>query len=116
MRHRTRQAAIRMGVLTSLATVAIAVPAAAHPHSAGPAHQGEGQEIANGQLHPKIFADATSCESYGTPNGGPLGPAWYGLETAHHGPDSGAEPGKGDGCYQLDSYPPGSDVNNPTIE
>jgi hypothetical protein len=41
------------------------------------------------------------------------GPAGYGLETAHHGPDAGT-PGKGDGCYAvLDDTPqdPPPDAN-----
>jgi hypothetical protein len=32
------------------------------------------------------------------------GPAGYGLETAHHGPDAG-RPGKGDGCYAVAGNP-----------
>lgn len=61
--------------------------------------------LANGQLHDPFNARGVTC-------GGD--PAAYGLESAHHGPDSGA-PGKADGCYQVDSIPPGSDDNNPAI-
>jgi len=44
-----------------------------------------------------------------------IGPAWYGLETAHHGADSGV-PGKGDGCYMADGSPAlGQDDQNPAI-
>lgn len=32
------------------------------------------------------------------------GPAGYGLETAHHGPDAG-KPGKSDGCYAVAGNP-----------
>lgn len=42
-------------------------------------------------------------------------PAWYGLESAHHGPDAG-EPGKGDECYMTsDGVAPEADVENPVI-
>jgi len=84
--------------------------AAAHPHRVGP----RDQVLANGQNHP-VFINGQSCESY--PAAGPwaVGPAWYGLETAHHGPDAG-DPGKADGCYQTTgSVPPGQDVENPVI-
>lgn len=112
--------------LTIVAAMAAALllpgtAAFAHPHTAGPTEQ----EIANGQLHP-AFQDpdgdgtADSCESYGLPGGGSFDPvenaAWYGLETAHHGPDQG-DPGQADGCYQLDDgvLSPGGDVENPAI-
>ena len=77
--------------------LAVAGPAAAHPHRASNAHDGAGQIIANGQNH----------------SGGPLppggvrcggDPAAYGLETAHHGPDAGT-PGKADGgCYTINTW------------
>ena len=75
----------------------LATPALAHPHQAEHAHQGAGQVIANGQNHPG-FDGALSCESFGGAGGVAYGPAWYGLETAHHGPDAG-DPGKDDGCF-----------------
>lgn len=78
----------------------------AHPHVAAPAHKGAGQVIANGQLHGTFSPSGEVC-------GGD--PAAYGLETAHHGPDSGT-PGSADGCYQVDSMPPGSDDENPAID
>lgn len=86
-------------LISAGSVVAMSAPAVAHPHSAQ-----NGQPIADGQLHPKFKADGTSCEEYGTPSGDPVGPAWYGLETAHHGPDQGA-PGKDDGCYQTETKP-----------
>lgn len=96
----------------------LASPAWAHEHRAEPAHGGEGQVLANGQNHP-AFQDndgdgkPESCESYPQPAN--FGPAWYGLETAHHGPDSG-DPGKGDGCYEADAPPGGPlDDQNPAI-
>src|SRR3990170_3191007 len=103
---------LRIVVLVSMLALAIAplagtaVPAAAHPHDAN------GQVIANGQNHPKFeilsgvdfdgdgVIEGLSCESFGAAAGGALGPAWYGLETAHHGADAG-DPGKADGCYRT---------------
>lgn len=81
-----------------------AAPALAHPHTiTTPNHV---QEIANGQNHGPFSPDGVSC-------GGD--PAAYGIETAHHGPDSGT-PGKADGCYQVDSMPPASDDQNLAID
>lgn len=91
-----------------------ATAASAHTHSIGK----NGQVIANGQNHYKFFeqADGTwlTCDTFDAfPN---QGPAWFGLETAHHGPDSG-DPGKGDGCYLADSSPVGeADDVNPAID
>jgi len=87
-------------------TVAIAATTAlaaagggfAHSHAAENAHQGAGQVLANGQNHP-AFVNGESCDTFTLLPG--YGPAWYGLETAHHGPDAG-DPGKGDGCYQIE--------------
>lgn len=88
-----------------------AAPAAAHPHVIG----SNGQVIANGQNHP-AFINGLSCVSYGPAGTIPIGPAWYGLESAHHGPDAG-DPGRGDGCYQTTgSVPPAQDVENPVIQ
>lgn len=86
--------------------VATALPALGHEHEAARAHRGEGQVLANGQNHPRFLADADgkfqSCEEFGDiPAQSPIGPAWYGLETAHHGPDAGT-PGKADGCYMIE--------------
>lgn len=92
-------------VVAGLSTVATAAPAQAHPHETSVAHQGDGQELANGAVHGSYSSTGLTC-------GGD--PAVYGLETAHHGPDSGT-PGKGDGCYQLDSMPASSDQANPVI-
>ena len=79
--------------------LAIAGPAAAHPHTA------RGQVVANGQTHGP-FVNGISC-------GGD--PAAYGLETAHHGPDAGTA-GKADGCYMTTGgVAPGLDVQNPSI-
>lgn len=115
---------VAVGLALTLALVlAGALPAAAHEHEAARAHRGEGQVLANGQNHPRFLTfDDTgrlrSCESYGDiPGQSPIGPAWYGLETAHHGPDAGTA-GKGDGCYMIEGglSPLNPDsVRNPAI-
>lgn len=89
-------------LVAGLGTLAAATAVSAHPHTVN------GQVIANGQNHGTPSSTGLMC-------GGD--PAAYGLETAHHGPDSGV-PGKadGDGCYQLDSMPPGSDVHNSAFD
>ena len=107
----------------------LAVPVFAHTHTAGPSANREGrfagqaQVLANGQLHPGFVYDAstgtaTSCGQTGDPAAGGMGtvgPAWYGLETAHHGPDIGT-PGKGDGCYtQISTNGKTPIVRNPAI-
>ena len=75
--------------------------------------------IANGQNHPAFVFDAAtgkfvSCMTNTLLPG--FGPAWYGLETAHRGPDS-LTPGKGDGCYAADASPLGEDDDvNPAID
>ena len=92
-------------LLAVAVALALAVPALAHAHIADPDGDGVGQVLANGQLHGPFNANGVTC-------GGD--PAAYGLESAHHGPDSGT-PGKADGCYQVDSMPPGTDDTNPAI-
>lgn len=99
--------------------VMLAGPAAAHVHTVND------QPIANGQHHP-IFTSigggqGTSCDTSPGPGGAEVGPAWYGLETAHHGPDTGT-PGQGDGCYQTEvrqlpsgAWVPANDTN-PAID
>lgn len=82
-----------------------AAPVAAHTHYASNGQGGDGQILANGQLHGP-FVSGVSC-------GGD--PAAYGLESAHHGPDAGT-PGKADGCYMTTgAVPPGQDVTSPAI-
>lgn len=78
--------------------------ASAHPHVVSVAHQGTGQVMGNGALH-GAFVNGVSCGS---------NPRAYGLETAHHGPDSGTQ-GNADGCYQIDGTVPGLDVTSPVI-
>jgi hypothetical protein len=74
----------------------------AHPHTI----ESNGQVIANGQNHPAfVDVDPTSgvmfvsCDEFTHLPG--YGPAWYGIETAHHGPDAG-DPGKDEGCYMIE--------------
>jgi hypothetical protein len=105
------------GALTTVLALG-AAPVAAHEHYAENGQNGEGQVLANGQNHPRPFQPIgggkyASCEA--TNAGVAYGPAWYGLETAHHGPDSG-EPGKRDRCYVADGNPAlGEDDQNPAI-
>jgi hypothetical protein len=84
--------------VAAIAPLGAASGAFAHAHAAENAHGGEGQVIANGQNHP-AFINGESCDTFTHLAG--YGPAWYGLETAHHGADAGT-PGKGDGCYQTE--------------
>lgn len=96
-KRRTVLALLSAGLLV----LSLAGSALAHPHKAGPTNQ----VIANGQNHGP-FINGESC-------GGD--PAAYGLESAHHGPDSGT-PGKADGCYMTTGgVAPGLDVSNPSI-
>lgn len=91
--------------LAGALVLAAAAPVAAHDHMVSVAHQGDGQVLADGQLHGP-FVSGVSC-------GGD--PAAYGLESAHHGPDAGT-PGKADGCYMTTGgVAPGLDVANPVI-
>jgi hypothetical protein len=95
-----------------------AAPASAHVHHTekNPNHD---QELASGQNHP-AFDPATGLSCWSGETGGPWedgapGPSWYGMETAHHGPEVGT-PGRGanDGCYQAASVPPAD--GNPAIK
>jgi len=99
--------AARISVITAAVAISLfgAVgTASAHEHVVSVAHQGDGQVMANGALHGP-FVNGVEC-------GGD--PAAYGLESAHHGPDSGT-PGNADGCYQIDGTVPSQDVANPVI-
>lgn len=108
--------AILLGIL-GLGLFLGATPAAAHVHKTekNPHHD---QELANGQNHPGfnvVDGLLVSCE--GTDEPEDIGPAGYGLETAHHGPDQGT-PGNADGCYAGFSSTGGSrpDDTNPGIK
>ena len=113
MHRRMRLPLATLGAASLLAVSAVAV--SAHSHTIG----SNGQVIANGQNHPAFVFDPVtgkfvSCDTNALLPG--YGPAWYGLETAHHGPDS-LDPGKGDGCYAADASPLGeADDVNPAID
>ncbi len=104
-------AAIVTALMLMAATASVA---SAHSHVIG----SNGQVIANGQNH-YVFvlqADGTflTCDTFTALAN--QGPAWYGLETAHHGPDSG-DAGRGDGCYAADASPLSeADDVNPAID
>ena len=99
-------------LMTALLAVLGAGTVAAHPHVATNAEHT--QVIANGQNHPAFSYDAatnlsTSCDTSATPGD----PAFYGLETAHHGPDAG-DPGKDEGCYAAEGRPPPPSSHDPS--
>lgn len=115
---RVGRMAVALGLVGGLLAAGVG-PVAAHSHFAENGQAGAGQVLANGQNHPRFLSNGdgtfSSCESYGPVPGGTIGNAWFGLETAHHGPDSG-DPGRGDGCYTADGSPgAGQDDQNPAI-
>ena len=102
-------------LMTAMLAFLGAGTAAAHPHEVtNPSHD---QVIANGQNHPGYVTDSeagviTSCEGVNEP--ADSGPAGYGLETAHHGPDAGTS-GNADGCYAVEDDAPPPPETNPAI-
>jgi hypothetical protein len=95
----------RIAAAAIVAAAIVAGPVAAHEHVAENSPQQ--QVLANGQNHPgfqSLGGDGLrlSCEGVLMPAN--AGPAGYGLETAHHGPDAG-DPGKDDGCYAVVGNP-----------
>ena len=106
---------MRRTLITLAAAGLLLIPAttaSAHPHVAeNAAHT---QVLANGQNHPSfapLNSDGLRLSCAGELEPADSGPAGYGLETAHHGPDAGA-PGKGDGCFAVEGNPTDS---NPAI-
>ncbi len=99
--------------VAALAALTLAGPAAGHPHIvSNPSHD---QVLANGQSHPgfqPINGDGLRLSCEGVLEPANAGPAGYGLETAHHGPDAGT-PGKADGCYATVGNPQDA---NPAID
>jgi hypothetical protein len=88
-----------------MAAAFVAGPVAAHVHVAEKTPQQ--QELARGQNHPgfqPIDEDGLRLSCAGALEPADAGPAGYGLETAHHGPDAG-DPGKADGCYAVAGNP-----------
>jgi hypothetical protein len=97
-----------------LAAVLTAGPAWAHPHVVTTGN-GDTVTLADGQNHPgfqPVNEDGLRLSCEGILEPADSGPAGYGLETAHHGPDAGT-PGKGDGCYATEGNPADS---NPAID
>jgi hypothetical protein len=108
MRHHLHITALVAGL-----TLAVPAAAAAHPHVVTGGNHA--QVIANGQNHPgfqPVNADGLRLSCEGVLEPANAGPAGYGLETAHHGPDAGS-PGKGDGCYAVVGDPAD---DNPAID
>ena len=102
-------------VLFLVVSFSLAGSASAHKHYVTTG-DGETVYIANGQNHWGFTdqGDGTTLSCEGIKPTANVGPAGYGLETAHHGPD--LEPGQGDGCYTTygDSVP--SEDVNPAID
>src|SRR5829696_2057603 len=115
MRHIILLATLAL-LMTAMLAILAAGTAAAHVHVASnPDHD---QALANGQNHPGFVYDSntnvsTMCEGVNEP--ADSGPAGYGLETAHHGPDAGTA-GKGDGCYAVEDDAPPPPDTNPAID
>lgn len=90
---------VRLRIAASAIALFAPAVALAHPHTI----ESNGQVIANGANHPAFVMDTDgnlmSCDDYTHLSG--YRPAWYGIETAHHGPDASGT-GKGDGCYQIE--------------
>lgn len=100
-------------VLAIVAVATLAAPVVGHPHIASNASHV--QVLANGQNHPgfqPVGPDGLRLSCEGVLEPANAGPAGYGLETAHHGPDAG-KPGKGDWCYAVMGNP---QDNNPAID
>ncbi len=99
--------------MAALAALTLTGSVAAHPHVvSNPSHD---QVLADGQSHPgfqPINADGLRLSCEGVLEPASAGPAGYGLETAHHGPDAGT-PGKADGCYATSGNP---QDENPAID
>jgi hypothetical protein len=103
----------RAAALAVLAVMTLAMPVAGHPHIvSNPSHD---QVLADGQNHPgfqPVDADGLRLSCEGVLEPANAGPAGYGLETAHHGPDAGKR-GKADGCYATVGDP---QDENPAID
>lgn len=108
-----RRARILATVFAAIAVMSLAGPVAGHPHVvSNPSHD---QVLANGHNHPgfaPIGADGLRLSCEGVLEPANAGPAGYGLETAHHGPDAGT-PGKADGCFATVGNP---QDDNPAID
>jgi hypothetical protein len=112
--HRPLRTRLALAVgMAALSVMNLAGPALGHPHIvANPDHN---QVMANGQNHPgfqPVNDDGLRLSCEGVLQPANAGPAGYGLETAHHGPDAGS-PGKSDGCYATVGDPRD---DNPAID
>lgn len=110
---RLRIRLILAAAMAALAALTLVGPVAGHPHVvSNPSHD---QVLADGQNHPgfqPINADGLRLSCEGVLEPANAGPAGYGLETAHHGPDAGT-PGRSDGCYATSGNP---QDENPAID
>jgi hypothetical protein len=110
---RTRARLPVAAALAALAALTLTGSVAAHSHVvSNPSHE---QVLADGQNHPgfqPINADGLRLSCEGVLEPANAGPAGYGLETAHHGPDAGT-PGRADGCYATVGNP---QDENPAID
>ena len=111
---RSAAAAVVFGLVLQVVSLSLAGSVSAHKHSVTTGND-EVVYIANEQNHPGFVdqGDGTisACEGVNEPPN--AGPAGYGLETAHHGPD--LDPGNGDGCYTTYGPAPPAD-DNPAID
>lgn len=109
----TNRTRILATVFALAAVCLVTTPAAGHPHVVTPSSHD--QAVAGGQNHPgfqPINDDGLRLSCAGTLEPPDAGPAGYGLETAHHGPDAGV-PGKADGCYAVVGDP---EDDNPALD
>ena len=95
----------KLVAVIALVALSAAGSAGAHPHVAENASHV--QLLADGQNHPgfqPVNEEGLRLSCAGVLDPADSGPAGYGLETAHHGPDAGT-PGKADGCYAVAGNP-----------
>lgn len=117
-----RRAALAAVATTALALALSTAGVAGHDHLVNKDTGRRETTLAHSQNHPVPFIEDDglwlSCTLEGWTLPGDFGPAWYGLETAHHGADSG-DPGKADSCYAADANPApfvDGDDQNPAID
>jgi hypothetical protein len=108
--HRDQLRWLAIAVLVCVVSLSLAGNVSAHKHSVT-TEDDEIVYIAHKQNHPGFVdqGDGTIASCEGIAESEDVGPAGYGLERAHHGPD--LEPGKGDGCYTTYGPAPPADTN-----
>lgn len=106
-----------LAIVAGTLGLSAAAPAFAHVHHVfqdNPNAADPGTTLANGQNHPGFSGTPggtiSSCEGVNEPPDS--GPAWYGLETAHHGPEEGTA-GRADGCYESTDADPSDGILRP---